>query len=236
MNKIMWVFFSYFFITQVTASNTLSVSSQQIFITQICEQVVSEALMSINIDIQPINLPTKRALIMSNDGETDGEICRVKGLDNKYTNLIRIDPSIIPLKANVFTIDKDIRVEQNQWDALQGYATGVHAGHFYSENGTKNFSKVTSVVNDIQLIEMLRRSRIDIAVMITPDALFEIKKAGYIGQIKMLEPPIAIYPLHFYVHKKNKHLINAISKSIKSIVDSGRSMEIYNQYLSELNP
>jgi polar amino acid transport system substrate-binding protein len=221
------------------ANEKLVISTQAIISAKICDTVVTEALKKVNIEVEAILLPSKRAFYMSNQGQTDGEMCRMKGFNDTYKNLIRIDPSIFPFDAHVFTIDKRPNIEVNGWDGLKKYAIGIQAGHYYAKNATQGFLSVTPTYNDLSLIRKLDAGIIDVAVMVRPDAIDAINQAGQNnllqgGEIIMLEPAIASFPLHFYLHKKNAHLLPMVNKAIKDIVDSGRALAIYQQMLAEL--
>jgi ABC-type amino acid transport substrate-binding protein len=216
------------------AGTVLNISSQEIYVTQICEAIVSEALNNIGIETSMEKLPTARAAFVSNAGGYDAEACRIKGFADKYQNLIRINPSILSLEVSIFTKSLSLDIERDNWMPLIPYKIGVHSGHFYSSQATKDFPDVVKVITDKQLLKMLTINRIDAAVLIKADAMAVIKELGLEKDIKMLSPPIAQYPIHFFIHKKNKHLEEKISQAIQQIVSSGRAAEIYAKYLSML--
>ncbi len=213
----------------------MNIATQEIYITKICGVIIKEALATIAIEVKLLQLPTARAAFASNNGQTDGEICRIKGFEKEYQNLIKIEPSIIELEAGVFTHNIEIPVETNNWQTLKPYTLGIHIGHLYASEATQGFTNVVRLVTDEQVVKMLANKRLEAAVMIKPDALKTIKDLALQNKVTMLEPLIASYPLHFFIHKKNAHLKSKISKAIKTIVDSGRAQDIYRQYLAELS-
>ena len=231
---LLCLFLSLLLTRELVASTVLNISSQQIYVTQICEAIVSEALNSIGIETSVEQLPTARAAFVSNAGGYDAEACRIKGFAEKYQNLIRINPSILSLEASVFTKSLSLDIERGNWMSLIPYKIGIHSGHYYSSQATKDFPDVVKVITDKQLLKMLTINRIDAAVLIKADAIAVIKELGLEKDIKMLSPPIAQYPLHFFIHKKNKHLEDKITKAIQQIVSSGRAAEIYIKYLNML--
>lgn len=226
-------------VSVASAQQKLVISSQAILSSKVCDAVVIEALKAVNIAVEAMLLPSKRSFYMSNKGHTDGEMCRIKGFNDTYKNLIRIDPSIFPFQAHVFTINNTLKIEQNNWEALKDFSIGIQAGHYYAKNATQGFLSVTPTYNDLSLIRKLDTGIIDVAVMVRTDALDAINKARKDnllrgGKIIMLEPPIAVFPLHFYIHKKNAHLLPVINKAISDIVKSGRALAIYNEMLASL--
>ncbi len=216
-------------------AQTMNISSQEIYITEICEAIVSEALATLDIKTNISRFPTARGAILSNNGKTDGEICRIREFDKSYQNLIRIEPSIMMLEAAVFTNDINIAVETNNWQALKPYILGTHIGHLFVENATQDFDKTVRLVTDQQIVKMLASKRIEAAVMIKPDGIKVISQLNLADKVKMLDPLIASYPLHFFIHKKNARFKSRISNAIKKIVDSGRAAAIYQNYITELS-
>ncbi len=221
------------------AQQKLVLSSQEGYLAKICKVIVSEALTTIDIDVEYANFPGKLASHMANISDTDGEVCRIKKINLGLKNLIRIEPSLTTLEANVLTIDKKIEVKLNGWEQLKPYHIGIHAGHFYSANGTKDFSNVSATAKDVNLIRQLINGLIDFAVMVKPDAMYAIEKlrsTNVVGvrDVIILKPAISKQPVYLYLNKKNKYLIPRITKAIKNIVETGRAQVIYNKVISEL--
>jgi hypothetical protein len=221
-----------------SASQKVIISTEDIGISKICDAIVTEAFKTINIDFESMYLPGKRTSYMSNRGGTDGEMCRIRGFDDTYTNLIRIEPSIISFEASVFTKDRMLKVERDGWDYLRPFLIGIHTGHYYSTNGTKGFPYVDSSANDLLLIRKLDAGIIDVAIMVTSDGMYALKQAQNEnllrqGKTKILQFPIAKHALYLYIHKKNKYLIPRITKAISKIVKSGRATAIYNEMSGE---
>lgn len=217
------------FASGAAAGKTLTISSQKIYITKICDAIVTEALSKLGMKVSVLHLPTARAAFISNAGGADGEICRVKGFAKKYSNLIRINPSIMPAEASVFTKNLSLTIEPDNWEVLRPFKIGAHLGHLYSAKAMQNFPDITQLITDKQLLKMLVINRLDAAVLIRTDAIAVIKELDLQG-IKMLQPAIAQYPLHFFLHKKNRHLVKPVSEAIQAIVESGRAAQIYDQY------
>ena len=52
--------------------------------------IVRRAYQELGIQIKYKTYPAERALKLSNNGTADGELVRIKGIESKYPNLIRI--------------------------------------------------------------------------------------------------------------------------------------------------
>ncbi len=65
--------------TSVSIQKQLLFSSHDTAVNWICSKSLIEAYQQLGIKIHIDNFPSKRSLSMSNSGQTDGEVCRVKG-------------------------------------------------------------------------------------------------------------------------------------------------------------
>ncbi len=68
-----------------------------------CSDIIKEAYKKIGINVTFIDFPGARALVMSTQGETDGEIGRMNGLDKKYPTLIKVPVIYAYMESAVFT-------------------------------------------------------------------------------------------------------------------------------------
>ena len=79
-------------------------------IAQTSEEILIEAYARIGISVTTLEFPGERALQMSNSGAADGEVNRIRGIGNKYTNLRLVPVPINALEGIVFTTDPEIKI------------------------------------------------------------------------------------------------------------------------------
>ncbi len=228
-NPILSIIIVVFFST-VGQTEELTYLATQTNIARMSVAILTEAHERINIKLRVEYVPATRALLMANEGAADGEVCRIKGINKEFTNLVRVDPSYISMQSNVFT--KDLKFTVEGWHSLKPYKIGIHRGHIYAENATRGFD-VTSVAHDEQLLLMLDSGRLDMAIIVMIDGLMGIKNLNLERRIKIIEPPISNIPLYLYLHKKNVHLISKIGTSLREMIEKGRTKEIIKEFLSK---
>jgi len=199
-------------------------------ITMISERVVSEAYNRLGIQVQIEKFPSERSITESNNGKVDGEVSRISGIDDIYSNLI-----MVPVMVNWFDIvvfTKDIKSSVTGWDSLKPYTIGIKIGTKFAEMGTKGMT-VSPVSTSEQLFLMLDFRRTDVVVMSRVTGLFEIKQLQLQG-IRILEPPLSKKKLYHYIHKKHKSIIPALTKVLQDMETEGRIEEIREQAITEL--
>jgi len=203
---------------------------QGMYIAKICSQVLIEAYQKLGVKLQIIDYPAKRALLMSNSGDVDGEVMRIEGAENDYPNLIRVKPQICAMESRVYVKDKKFKL--TGWHSLKPFIIGIHRGHLYAAKGTKGMNAIELDTDD-QLMRMLDKGRLDLVVAQVPDALRSIIKFN-LSEIHSLDPSISYFPLYHYLHKKHVDLIPEIEMILKGMAIEGRMEVINHEFLSEL--
>ncbi|QTA93179.1 substrate-binding periplasmic protein [Desulfonema magnum] len=190
------------------------------------EAVLREAYKRIGLQIVVKKFPAKRALLMANNGRTDGELFRIIGTEKHCPNLIRIPVPIIFFKGSVFTKNTDFPVKG--WDSLKPYKIGIVRGIQFSDAPTKQMKRY-----DFNLIEELFKSLdkglIDIALYAHLDGLVFIKNHFKGSGMRVLEPPLVELPLYNYLHKKHKKLVPKITSVLQKMEQEGMIQKIVQE-------
>lgn len=198
--------------------------------SDISEEVMREAYKRLGYDIEVRRMPGSRALDMANSGKTDGELYRVSGVNEKYNNLIITPTAINKLEAVAFATDKSIKV--NGIDSLKSFNIGIRRGIKFSEKLTKGI-KTRSVNSNQQLFSMLEKNRLDIVILARTNGTQALKNSKQSG-IMILEPSIATYPLHHYLHKKHQGLVPKLDAVLKNMKEEGFIQSVRDRVVSEL--
>ena len=199
-------------------------------LTKISEQVLVEAYHKLDIEIEFVSFPAKRGLMISNEGSVDGEVHRIKKVDYKYPNLIRVPTAINLAEVVVFTVDKPFKIEG--WHSLKPYKIGIMRGIVVAEQGTKEMD-VEAFNSYDQVLMMLNFKRIDVGVLTRVGGLYYLRSLKF-KDIKMLEPPILQHGLYHYLHVKHEALVPKINGVLTKMQGSGRIKEIRELYIQRL--
>jgi len=175
-------------------------------------------------------VPARRALEMSNDGQVDGELHRILGIDKRWANLIRVPNRVNVLEATAFTKSIDFTVAG--WSSLKPYSVGVRRGIQFSNTNTQGMSR--QIVNTVQgLFEILQYDRIEVVVTSLINGLSELKEIKH-SSIKLLKPAIEIYPLYHYLHKKHQDMVPKVNGVLEQMKKEGLIQHIRQQALNRL--
>jgi polar amino acid transport system substrate-binding protein len=198
---------------------------------QISEDILREAYARIGIRVATDEFPGERALIMSNSGNTDGEVNRIRGISRKYPNLRIIPVAINSIEGLAFAISPNITIRK--WQDLQPYIVGLRIGAKYAEYGTAGM-KVTAVATNDQVFDMLDQRRTDVAISTRIEGVLTIKKLGLTG-IRPMEPPLVTLKLFHFLHKKHLALVPRITLVLEEMAKEGRIKAIKDAAIRKLH-
>lgn len=182
--------------------------------------------LGINYEIQ--YLPAERALTNANRGIDDGDVCRIFGLDEKYTNLVRVPEVVMQYEHVIFSNKADFTVTGP--DDLKPFDVGVVKGWKIIEWNTTTARTVTLVDEGEQLFAMLADDRIDLAIIERMHGMMHIKNLG-LNNIRILEPAFLAGDWFLYLHKKHRDLIPMISDEIRRMKEDGSHKRIFDSVL-----
>jgi len=185
--------------------------------TVISEVIVREAYRRLGISVTIKKYPGERALRLADAGKVDGEVQRIDGIAKNYPNLIQIKPAINFIAGTVFT--KAVKFQVEGWQSLRPYRIGYVRGIKFAERNTEGMNALPAK-DYSNLIRMLDKGRVDIAVSPSVNGWYQIRKMGAEG-ISDLSPPIMKFDLFHYLHKKHAALAPRISEVFMQMKKSG---------------
>ena len=173
-------------------------------------------------------LPAERALTNANRGIDDGDVCRIFGLNKKYTNLIRVPEVLMQYEHVIFTRKLNFKVTGP--DDLKHYDVGVIKGWKIIEWNTKTAKSTTLVDEGTQLFAMLNDDRIDLGIIERMTGMMLAKKSGF-KNIRLLEPAFLSGDWYLYLHKKHLNLVPIIANEIHRMKEDGAHQKIFDTVL-----
>lgn len=192
------------------------------------DQITIEIFKRLDIKLNYTHLPNKRSLLNANSGIDDGLISRIKGMEKKWPNIIRVPESVMTWEFTAFSMDKDIKI--TGWESLKPYTVGhIRGWQIYKKNAV-SAKKIIEANNASQLFELLKSGRIELALFERFQSPYWFNKIGYTA--KALSAPLAVKPLYIYLHKRHKDLVPKMAKVISEIKQDGTYQKIFDRTLN----
>ncbi|MCP3922044.1 MAG: transporter substrate-binding domain-containing protein [Desulfobacterales bacterium] len=202
-------------------------------------QILKDGYKRIGIKVQKQAVPSRRSLFYSNNGTTDGEIARITGISEKYSNLIMVPVVVMSSRIVAFTL-KNKRISINGWESLQGKRVSIQRGMIVVKTNAEKNGWNTVKVNDSErnrLFKLLLYDRVEVAVtdvLSGLSILSDLKISGEdISKIVMLEPQIFPVKLYHFLHRKNENLIPKITTSLQEMEKEGVIKKKMDGFISQ---
>lgn len=213
-------------------ARTLTLTSvDESLATVVVERVLREAYQRLGIELVVDRVPARRALRMAAEGDSDGELVRIAGLEFEHDCLILVPVPVGVVEGVVFTTRPPFSV--SGWNSLLSYRVGVQRGLRILERGRYSM-EVLLVSSTSQLFKLMIADRVDTIVVPSLTGIKVLKTHGLKG-VKQLEPPLFSHDLYHYLHWKNRALVPAITEVLQNMRSEGRIKQIRMDYIGELS-
>jgi polar amino acid transport system substrate-binding protein len=189
-------------------------------------EIIRQAYASLGITVVYKTYPAERALRMSNEGLSDGELVRIKGIEAKYSNLIRIPVSHVTAEQMAFATDPSLKI--NGWKSLKPFRLVFHRGYKVAEQNTVGMDRYLTGT-DVNAFRMVEKGRKDIAIANRFSGQ-KILQDEDLKHVVMLRPPVQRDPLYHYVHFRHRGLVEDITRALKSMKTEGKISKILERF------
>ncbi|AKU21825.1 ABC transporter substrate-binding protein [Massilia sp. NR 4-1] len=181
--------------------------------TDIAEQVLREAYRRLGMSLDVVRLPAERALVSANDGMMDGELYRKIGIERDYPNLMIVPIPLLTYEIVIFTLGTSFVV--NGWESLRPFTIGFIRGIKIVEQNTQGMH-IEPVATMMQALQKMTMGRTDVVVGNRVSGL-AMAKTLKLADIRVLQPPLATFPVFHYLHKKHEALIPKLSAVLQQM-------------------
>jgi hypothetical protein len=208
--------------SQVWAQDVLVFSAvEKSLPAQSIGEVLRRAYARLGIRIVIRELPGKRGLFYADRGVTDGATFRIRGIENEYPHLLRIDVPLHVDKMYLY-VKRGREFRLKGWESLPPKMTvGYQRGVKFAEKLTAMHGiKTEAVDHPEQLLKMLEFGRVDAVIEGTEKVQLVSKKLGF-QDIVRLTPPIHTSVLYHYLHEKHAHLAPRITAVLEKMSACG---------------
>lgn len=193
-------------------------------IENIPDQAVGSAILEViyrrlDLAVEFVDMPAKRALVESSQGRVDGEVQRVLDVGREYPSLLAVHPPIIYIEPAVFVTRVDFVVAG--WSSLAPFSIGIVRGVGSSERGTRGMDRVEAVTSLDQLMEILANDRIDVAVSDRFSGRLVIKRRHLETKIRSLDRVLEHIPLHHFLNERHRELVPRVGRIVQAMAASG---------------
>lgn len=186
-------------------------------LADIAERVMTEAGRRAGIAMQFQKMPLVRSISMVSDGELDGDLMRIEGIENGLPNLLRLSVSHIP--AELAAYGHSAEFESRSRDELRTMKFGIPKGVPVLRKYTDGL-QVTETQTYVTLFDMLSASRFDVVLMSHIDAEVALRERPAKDVVRW--PRYwASEPLYFVLNRQHADLVARLERVLKEMQREG---------------
>jgi len=189
-------------------------SVNQSALTRMIENRLAKAYLALGYQLQVEHLPAGRSLLMSNKGDYDGELFRIKTVAANYPNLLLVPEPLTSLALYAFVRDEvqnpddDGGWQQNPKLRI-GYVRGFKMAEQYPLKGSR-----VAVTTTRQAIEMLKQGKVDLLLDDVASVL-QVEPSLAEAKLRRLPQVLATEQLFHFLHKKHQALVAPLAAELK---------------------
>lgn len=186
--------------------------------TGLVDVVAREAFRRAGLHLKLIRLPAERALLNANAGVEDGEVSRIAGIEKAYPNLMPVPEKLVDHHFVAFT--RNAKLMNATWESLTPFSVGYIRGYKIIESNLKPGTRSTTANDAEQLLTMLDKGRVEIAIYRRWEGIVLAQKLG-IKDIRIIEPSLAEKEIFIYLHKRHADKVPKIASALRQIKAEG---------------
>lgn len=193
--------------------------------------LLTEIFNSMGYELKINHYPSERSLQWADDGHDDGEFARISGMSKSYSNLLKLEESLVDF--NFVAITREGFSEPvKSWDDLKELRVAYLNGWKIYENNVGRGENIT-VYNDVEsLFKVLLGKRVDV-ILYSELRAEEYMAANGIRDLRILDPPLKTRTMHLYLNRKHAALVEPFNRELKQLKESGRYDQIAAEYLKK---
>lgn len=194
--------------------------------------VLKEAYSELGIEIEHRSYPILRSIKSAGSGKVDGQLFKVAGIEEEYTELIKIP---VPVDYFELTVLKPSGTPDIlQWNDLKDLKVGYYRGVFYLKKKTalEGIIDTREIDTHEQLVKMIQHGRIDVALT-ARIAGWQTLQGLKSEQVVLQRTPIQKVYVHHYLNKKHSSIVPKITSILRKMQSNGRISQIRQEILKE---
>ncbi len=192
--------------------------------------LIKAAYKKLGVEIEIHRLPGARSILQVDRGELDAELMRIKGMEDRFDNLVPVNIHLMYMQVAAFSRLKNISLQS--WQDLKPYKIAYELGFKLLENNTKGMN-VIKTSDPHHAFRLLNENKVEMVIDLKLDGMSYIKQQG-LKDVKMIEPALKTFAVFHYVHIKHKNLVPQLEQALVTMHESGESAKIHKAIVNQV--
>ena len=195
-------------------------------------EFVRAAYQQLGYQIEILPMPAKRSLHQARDSEDiDSELARTIYAAGYLPKHTLIPVPVGQLKVAAFVNNEALVI--HSWSDLKNYRVAAVRGHLASANRLAEHGEAYFLNDAEQVLTMLERGRVDVAILPRGVGLYWIKKNRH-RELNIPPTVIEEIPIYHFLHSRHQDLVEPLSQIMAELREQAELIESKN--LDNISP
>lgn len=186
-------------------------------VSAICETILAEAYRRMGLRLRVRHAPGERALQLSNSGEVDGELYRMRGIDDQFRELVPVPVELHEARFMAFMARDDVPMASAA--DLRGWRVAYNRGAKAVERNLPPGLHTEAAHSQSNMFERLGAGRFDVVIDDHLSGMLTLTRLG-LKHIKA-RGPLFVVPLIHYVHQRHRDRVAPLTRILREMKQSG---------------
>lgn len=195
--------------------------------TQLAIQILSAAYEKLGIRIETSVFPSRRALLMADQGRVDGDLFRVEEVASQYPNLIQVPYPL--MQGHLLAIVSAPHGDHLPEVVSRPLVAAVRRGVIIAETTANRLGMKPILANSYrQMKDLLEQGRVDLMLVSDIEGLSPANNSDW-RSLVILSEPITRFSLFHYLHRHHLELALPLADVLRRMDHSGERSRIVEE-------
>ena len=183
-------------------------------------QILETAYQRLDINMTTLVAPSRRALLMADTGNLDGDLFRIATVAEGYPNLVTVDFPLLKGKLHAVVRNREIQQlpESRTNDPIK---VAIRRGVIIAENtATELDMEPIHAESYEQVRTLLEMRRVDLAFVASIEGITPLANADW-HHLHILPEPVATFTLHHYLNRRHAGLAEDLAEVLVQLEQEG---------------
>lgn len=188
-------------------------------------QILETAYQRLDIDITTLVAPSRRALLMADTGNLDGDLFRIETVAEGYPNLVRVDFPLLKGKLHAVVRNREIQQlpESRTNDPIK---VAIRRGEIIAENTARELGMEPIHAESYEQVRtLLEMRRVDLAFVSSIEGITPLANTDW-HHLHILPEPVATFTLHHYLNRRHAGLAGDLAEVLAQLEQEGVRSQI----------
>lgn len=199
--------------------------------TTMAVRLLEVAYQRLGLEMRTLVAPSRRALMMADNGKLDGDLFRIESVAAEYPNLTQVDYPL--LEGGLFAVVRDPNAQTMPEPGDQPLKVAVRRGVIIAEQTAEALGMEPVHTESYEQIKMLlERGRVQLALISDIEGLSPLASDSW-NQFAVLPEPVIHFQLYHYVNRRHGNLARQLARVLEELELEGVKDDIRERTLEE---